>query len=123
MGRKATKFWNSKTRAEKLIYLAVCTQRDREILTLQRDMHPEDLDRIMGMLSKLEFRDYMMYLQDEYFDMVKENLRKMQEQDSSEFLPSYLEAEDRAIEEFCEELPNGVQKTYFGELFGWSGTE
>lgn len=107
--------WDEKARKEKMLYLAICPQRDYDVLTLNEDMTLEDFERIYYVLGALEFTNYLIYLQKEYEKLYIEYADSMEREidDSSiDMLDSYEEW----IINFCSQLPTERMRECIGSI-------
>lgn len=95
---------NEKIRKEKLLFLSLCSQLDRDMLQCKREMSLQDFNRIMYLIYNLGFESYYTELSGIYYDL---------------FIKDYpCKDEDmyKWLEDFCNQLPTDTMKTFIREL-------
>ena len=115
--------WSDKVRSQRLLYLALCPQSDREVLTYQKDMTIKDFERITYLLEQLNFDEYCFYLEKEYEhfieDLGKEILNnlvpKKDRKSKRACRKAQLEEAQQWSEDFCLSLPESIRE-YIMEL-------
>lgn len=111
--------YESRLRSERLLYLAICPDKDRELLKDETTVWSlEDFKRITDTLSALELSVYCDYLQMKHSDLLEQVadgiLAELNNADHD--IEKDIKEIDRWRSEFCNHLPTETMKKYIGEL-------
>lgn len=107
--------WDDRTQKQMMIYLAICPERDYQVLTMKEDMLLSDFERIIYSLDLLDFTEYAYCLQEEYEDFFYEYARNLENEVSSDDSPLPEKYENWLIA-FCEQLPTERMRECFKEM-------
>lgn len=110
------RFHDKQIRSERLLFLSICSERDRQLLTeKEQEMSLPEFNRIINLLEALGMSYYSTFLQMQHPDLL-EQLSNIIEKEVAN--PDFdLDKEiDQWRQEFCSQLPTETMKTYIGEL-------
>ena len=113
------RFHDSRIRSEQLLFLAICSERDRALLTEEtQEMSLPDFDRITYLLETLGMTFYSTALQMQHPDLLKQLADTIEKEVADPNFDSDKEMNkiDQWRQDFYNQLPTETMKTYIGEL-------
>lgn len=105
---------------EKLLFLALCSEKDRQYINENTDLPIADFERITYLLNALGLKNYLLSFEFEHEDSMTELAQQILDEVES---PEKIEAKEMIVEienwlkEFCDGLPSPVMRYYFEMLF------
>lgn len=107
-------------RKEKLLFLALCSESDRQRINGEQELQVNDFDRICYLLDSLGLENFLLHFENTYGDLL--------EQLGNQILTSLDDLDEKGIEQecytrvqwlqdFCMHLPTPELAEHFKELF------
>jgi len=112
--------YEERTEKEKLLFLALCNEKDRELINGKEKLNLRDFERMTYLLATLGFNDYLLDFQLEHEDLmvklvekIEDDLNRREEADSFVI----LDIVNRWSRNFCDQMPDCTMKYYMELLF------
>lgn len=105
---------------EKFLFLALCSEKDRQYISGNANLTICDFERITYLLYALGLKNYLLSFEFEHEDLMAELaqqiLDNMESPKKIETGKMILEIDDW-LRDFCDGLPSSVMRYYFEMLF------
>lgn len=109
---------DEQVKKEKLLFLALCSERDREYINLEADLTAGDFERIVYLLCALGFQNFLLEFEREHKDLLsqigQQITRRLEMRSDTD---REMEKADSWLREFCNGFSDPIMRYYMEILF------
>lgn len=105
---------------EQLLFLALCSKKDRKLITGEAELNVHDYERICYLLERMGLNHLLLYFEFEHEDFMMEISKRIEAELECSEKPNLSEEIDLINQwssDFCNQLPTPVMKHYMKILF------
>lgn len=109
---------DEQVKKEKLLFLALCSERDRKYINLEADLPPAEFERIVYLLYTLGFQNFLLEFEVEHKDLLSQIGQQIIERlEMQSDIDEEMAKADSWQREFCNGLCDPIMRYYVEILF------